>query len=127
LTYFITEPIENWTRRTADLLATVTVHTDYTVPVAEVRNELHGLLKETPYWDERGWALQVTDTSENAIQLRALMSARNSSEAWELRCYVREGLVRVINERWPHSLPRLRTEMEFQNGAAGGMQPQPSR
>jgi small-conductance mechanosensitive channel len=127
LNYFITNPIENWTRRTSDLLGTVYLHVDYRVPVDEVRHELHEVLLRTPLWDEKVWNLQVTNALESGVELRALMSARSSGEAWDLRCYVREELVRLINERWPDSLPRLRTEMDWQDGRSPRMEPQPSR
>jgi len=117
LNYFITTPIENWTRRTSDILGTVTLHVDYTVPVGEVREELHRLLQGSELWDERVWNLQVTDSRESGVDLRALMSARDSSDMWALRCYIREELVQVIKERWPHSLPRIRAEMDYANGA----------
>ena len=125
LGYFISHPIENWTRRTSDILATVTVQVDYRVPVAEVRHELQALLEATPLWDKRVWNLQVTNASDAGVELRALMSARDSSDAWDLRCHIREELVRMLNQRWPDSLPRLRAEMDFQNGAAPGMEPHP--
>jgi small-conductance mechanosensitive channel len=118
LGYFISNPIENWTRRTADILGAVTLQVDYRVPVDEVRSELHSLLQATPLWDRRAWSLQVTNTSDTGVELRALMSARDSSEAWDLRCHIREELVRLVNERWPQSLPRLRAEMEFQDGGS---------
>jgi small-conductance mechanosensitive channel len=122
LNYFITHPIENWTRKTSDILGTVTLQVDYRVPVEEVRAELHELLEGTTLWDRRAWSLQVTNTSDTGVELRALMSAKDSGDAWDLRCYIREQLVRVVNERWPHSLPRVRAEMEFQNGTAAAMQ-----
>jgi hypothetical protein len=71
------------------------------------------------------WNLQVTNASDAGVELRALMSARDSSDAWDLRCHIREELVRMLNQRWPDSLPRLRAEMDFQNGATPGMDPHP--
>jgi hypothetical protein len=126
LGYFISHPVENWTRQTSDILGTVTMQVDYRVPVEEMRSELHTILQETPLWDQRVWNLQVTDTSQNGVELRALMSAVDSGTAWELRCHVREGLLRVVNDRWPQSLPRLRAEIEPQAGAGNGSQPQPA-
>lgn len=112
LSYFITNPIENWTRKTSDILATVTVHTDYTVAVEEVRKELHTILQASPHWDGRTWGMQVTGSTDSSMELRALMSARDSSAAWDLRCEVRENLIQTIQKRWPESLPRVRTEAD---------------
>lgn len=110
LSYFIEKPFQNWTRRTSDLLGTVFVYTDYTVPVEAVREELHKILEATPLWDKKTWGLQVTNASEHALELRALMSAPGASQAWDLRCHVREKLVAFLQREYPESLPRSRTE-----------------
>src|SRR5690606_25601133 len=51
ITYFIERPFQNWTRTSADLLGTVFLHTDYTVPVDALRTEFERLLKDHPLWD----------------------------------------------------------------------------
>jgi len=111
LSYFIEKPFQNWTRQTADLLGTVFVYADYTVPVGEVRAELHRILESSGMWDGKVWGLQVTNLSERTVELRALMSAPGSSQAWDLRCHVREELVQYLQEHYPHSLPRARAEL----------------
>lgn len=111
LSYFIERPFQNWTRTTTDLLGTVFVYTDYTVPVEGVRAELQRILQASGMWDGKVWGLQVTNTSEHTMELRALMSAPDSSVAWDLRCHVREKLVAFLQERYPHSLPRARAEI----------------
>ena len=115
LSYFIEHPFQNWTRVTANLLGTVFVYTDYTVPVEKVRQELHGILKTTDLWDGKVWGLQVTNTSKHTMELRALMSASDSPKAWDLRCYVRERLVTFLQQKYPQSLPKTRVEMESGN------------
>jgi len=108
LSYFIEHPFENWTRQTADLLGTVIIYADYTVPVEDVRQELFRVLQGTELWNKKAWGLQVTDLTENTMQLRALMSASDSGKAWDLRCLVREKLVSYLQERHPGSLPLRR-------------------
>lgn len=112
LSYFIEHPFQNWTRVTADLLGTVFIYADYTVPVEDVRQELHRILQSSGLWDGKVWGLQVTNATDRVIELRALMSARNSSIAWDLRCHVREKLVQFLQERCPGSLPRARAAVE---------------
>jgi small-conductance mechanosensitive channel len=111
LSYFIDKPFQNWTRKSADLLGTVFVYTDYTVPVEEVRQELHRILESSELWDKKVWGLQVTDSKEHTLELRALMSASDSSKAWDLRCFVREKLVDFLQQRYPLCLPRTRAEV----------------
>ncbi len=111
LSYFIEKPFQNWTRTTANLLGTVFLYTDYTVPVEEIRQELHQILQSSGMWDGKVWGLQVTDCSERTMELRALMSAPDGSSAWDLRCYVREKLIAFFQEHHPHSLPKVRAEL----------------
>jgi len=49
LSYFIEKPFKNWTREKEDLMATVFVHADYSVPVEQVRQEFYRLLQATEY------------------------------------------------------------------------------
>ena len=111
LSYFLDHPFQNWTRKTADILGTVFVYTDYTVPVDEVRQELLRILKTSDLWDGKVWNVQVTNATERTVELRALMSSADSGKAWDLRCYVREKLIGFLQEKYPQSLPRMRAEL----------------
>jgi small-conductance mechanosensitive channel len=115
ITYFIEKPFQNWTRISADILGTVFIYVDHTVPFDVVRQELQNILNESELWDKKVCVLQVTNTSERTIELRALMSASDASKAWTLRCEVREKLVNFIREKYPQSLPRIRAELESIN------------
>ncbi len=112
ITYFIETPFQNWTRTSADILGTVFLYVDHTVPIDAVRAELQKILEASEAWDRKVCVLQVTNTSERAVELRALMSAADASLAWNLRCEVREKLVEFIRRDYPHALPRLRAELE---------------
>ncbi len=112
ITHFIEKPFQNWTRVSADLLGTVYLYTDYTIPVEAVRKELERILKNSPLWDGKVWNLQVTNATEHTMELRALMSAPDSSTAWDLRCEVREKLIDFIRKNYPHALPKLRAQIE---------------
>jgi len=112
ITYFIEKPFQNWTRVTADILGTVFIYVDYTVPVQEIREELYRILKDSKLWDGHVWALQVTDATERTVQLRALMSAPDASSAWNLRCEVREKLIEFIQKNYPEGLPKVRAEIQ---------------
>ena len=109
ITYFIEKPFQNWTRITAGLLGTVFIYTDYTIPVQEIRDELQNILSHSDLWDGKVWGLQVTNATEKTMELRALMSAKDASQAWNLRCHVREELIDFIQKKYPESLPGLRT------------------
>ncbi len=116
LTYFIEKPFQNWTYANPELLGAVFLHVDYTVAVEEVRSELETIVRASALWDQRAVGLQVTDTPGNMVELRALVSARNSSDLWDLRCEVREKMIAFLQARYPGALPRQRTEV---TGASG--------
>ncbi len=112
LTYFTEKPFQNWTRTSAEILGTVFLYVDYTVDVDRIRQKLHSLLQESPHWDGKVWGLAVTDSRERTMELRCLMSAADSSSAWDLRCEIREKLIGHIQKNYPGSLPRIRAEWE---------------
>lgn len=111
ISYFIEKPFQNWTRESADILGTVYIYVDYTAPVGAIRDQFHNILKESQNWDGKVWRLQVTDTTEKTVQLRALMSASNSGAAWDLRCEVREKLIEFMQTKHSECLPRFRASL----------------
>lgn len=54
---------------------------------------------------------QVTETSEHTLQVRLLVSARNSGDAFDLRCIVRERMLDFLAREHPQALPRTRAEL----------------
>ncbi len=115
LSYFLEHPFQNWTLTSADLLGSTFVYTDYTVPVDALRQELERVCKSTQLWGGKVCVIQVTDACQSTMQLRALTDARNSSDAWDLRCLVREKLIDFIQKNYPGALPRYRGEFETPN------------
>jgi small-conductance mechanosensitive channel len=111
ISYFIEQPFQNWTRVSADILGTVMLYVDYTVPIGKVREELERILKASEHWDGNVCRLHTTEAGERTVELRALMSARDSGTAWELRCEVREKLIEFVRNNYPDALPKFRAEV----------------
>jgi small-conductance mechanosensitive channel len=111
LTYFSQHSFQNWTRQSAELMGTVHLYVDYTVPVQAIRQELVRLTKGLPQWDGKVCVLQVTHATEHSLELRALVSAKNSSLLWDLRCAVREQLLEFVQRNYPQCLPKTRAEL----------------
>ena len=107
-TYFIEKPFQNWTRKSSDLLGTVFIYADYDVSFDALRKELTRILEANELWDGKVNVLQVTDATEKSVQIRALMSASDSSSAWDLRVHVREKLIEFLQKEYPESVPRER-------------------
>jgi small-conductance mechanosensitive channel len=109
LQWFIENPFENWTRSSSEILGTVFLHVDYTMPVEALREEARRIVEAAPEWDRRVFAVQVTDTTERTMQVRILMSARNAGKAFDLRCRVREDLLAFLAREYPQCLPQVRS------------------
>ena len=108
ITYFIEKPFQNWSRVSTELLGTVILYLDYQVPLGELRKELKRLVENNPKWDRRVCGLQVTDTKQSTIEVRALVSGTDPGKTFDLRCEVREGLIEFLRRDYPESLPRVR-------------------
>jgi small-conductance mechanosensitive channel len=111
INYFIEKPFQNWTRMNATLIGTVFIYLDYNVPIEALRQEVSRLLLLTPLWDNETNVIQVTNFSEKTVEIRALVSARNSADAFDLRCFIREGLLDFVTKNYPGSLPYSRVEI----------------
>ncbi|GAA2752090.1 mechanosensitive ion channel family protein [Kitasatospora cinereorecta] len=107
MSYFASRPFENWSRRTTRITGTALIHLDHSTPVADLRAEFDTFLAKNPLWDGEGSALQIVDTTPSTIVVRALATAANADDAFELRCQLREHLVGYIGEKHPHALPRV--------------------
>ena len=64
------------------------------------------------FWDGKVNVLQVTNATEKSMELRALVSSKNSPTNWDLRVYIREKMIKFIKENYPKSLPRTRVVLE---------------
>ncbi|KGL64293.1 mechanosensitive ion channel family protein [Polaribacter sp. Hel1_85] len=108
LSYFNDKPFINWTFNSTDLIGTVFLYVDYTFPVKVLRKKLLEILNNNPLWDKKTANLLVTNTDARSMELRAAFSAKNASDAWNMRCEIREQLIEFIKEKHPTCLPKLR-------------------
>jgi small-conductance mechanosensitive channel len=111
ISYFLENPFTNWTRRTAEILGTVFLHVDYSVPLDALREKLAELVKDHPDWDGRVAEIVAFEARPTTLEIRALVSSSDSGAAWRLRCHVREGLVTYLQQNYPTALPRFRAEV----------------
>lgn len=112
LNYFIENPVENWTRKSADILSYPYLYVDYTVPIAELRAEFERFVKANPLWDGKGMGLQVTDWNQTCLQVRCLVTCRNSSDGFNFGCEIREHMVAYVQEHYPQAFPLRRFDAE---------------
>lgn len=119
ITHFVEQPFQNWTRTSSDLIGSVFLHVDYRTPVEAVRKELRRVVEASEYWDGDVCALHVTDATDRAVQLRAIASAPDASDLWELRCEIREALIAYLRDEHPEALPLVRAQMQDDPSFAG--------
>ncbi len=110
ISYFIEKPFQNWTRSSASIIGTIFIYVDYTIPVDKLRTAFENIVKAHKLWDGQVYCLQVTECKERTVELRVLVSAANSPQAWDLRCDVREAMLQHVQETYPESLPQVRLE-----------------
>jgi len=119
LTYFIEKPFQNWTYESAEQIGSILLHIDYTVPVDRLRRKLDEIVRQSPLWDGKVAILQVTDATETAVELRALVSARTPGQTWDLRCDVREKLVAFLQAEYHRALPAQGSEISSAGRSPG--------
>ena len=114
--YFIEKPFQNWTRSTAQVIGTVFLRTDYSVPIAAVRERVGRIVQASPDYDGGVWRLHVTDLGERGVEMRAMATSASADRSWELRCALREGILEWLRDEHPGALPRTRVVLSEAEG-----------
>jgi small-conductance mechanosensitive channel len=105
LTYFIDHPFQNWTYSKAEMIGSVFLYLD------ALRAEVPRILQASKLWDGNVVNVALTDaTKEGTVEIRILVSSRNSSDLFDLRCLVREKILAFVRDRYPEALPSTRVE-----------------
>ncbi len=112
ISYLLHKPFQNWTRSTSSIIGSVYLYADYTVDIRELRIEQTRFLAASELWDGEVDVIQMTNTTEQTVELRSLVSAANSPQAWDLRCQLREHLIDILKTRQPTALPRQRMRLQ---------------
>ncbi|MBK3624647.1 mechanosensitive ion channel [Streptomyces sp. MBT49] len=109
VSYFTSKPFENWSRGTPQMTGIVYWHVDHNAPVELMREKLRDILRECPAWDGRACGLDVTDTTPNTMQVRALVTAKDADDIWTVRVRVREEMIRWLSGEHAYALPKVNT------------------
>jgi small-conductance mechanosensitive channel len=111
---FLEQSFQNWTRETSQLMGSVFWHLDPATDIERMRETLELLVRANPRWDGRFFNLQVTDMKADAIEVRALMTAKDASLAFDLRADIREQMLAWLRVEMPEALPKRRLVVEGQ-------------
>ncbi|MFS0771902.1 mechanosensitive ion channel family protein [Sphingomonas sp. 1P08PE] len=115
---FLETSFQNWTRETSQLLGSVFWYLDPASDIDRVRAIVGDAVQASARWDRRFWNCQVTDVKADAIEVRGLMTAKDASTAFDLRCEVREAVLAAIRVDMPEAMPRTRVAMPDRRAAA---------
>ncbi|WBH16542.1 mechanosensitive ion channel family protein [Sphingomonas radiodurans] len=105
---FLEQPFQNWTRNASQLLGSAFIWLDPTADIPRLRARFEEIVRANPRWDGRSFALQVTDTKPDAIEVRVLATAKDAPTTFDLRCDLREAMLAFIRDDMPEALPRRR-------------------
>jgi small-conductance mechanosensitive channel len=108
--YFTEKTFQNWTRNETRVIGEVMLQLDYTVDLDILRGEAHRIVRESPLWDQNQWVLHMVDMNPQTVIIQVLASAADGPSAWDLRCEMREGLIKFCREQYPEWLPRTRND-----------------
>ncbi|WP_432410755.1 mechanosensitive ion channel family protein [Rasiella sp. SM2506] len=99
LKYVISNIFENWSMTSSHQIRPIILYADYHLDVEKLRVKFEELLKSSEDWDEdTDPVLEVVDTTEKSIKIRALCSAKDPNTAWKLHCKLREDLVKFVSK-----------------------------
>ena len=108
ITYFVETPFENWTRSDASITGSILLYLDYNTPIEKIREKGREFAEADPLWNGDVFVVQVTDTQPTCIVVRVLVSAQDAPSAFDLRCHIRENLIKFLRDEYPQSLPQTR-------------------
>lgn len=109
----ISNSFENWSMRGSKQTRSIDIYTDYRIDIQKVRDKFETLLTQSSKWNkEVDPSVQVIDSTEKTILIRALCSADDPFTAWDLQCELREQLISYICELEDGlGLPKTRVSM----------------
>lgn len=113
---FLDEIFQNWTKTTAQLLGTVYLYVDPATSLDPIRAKFMELVESNQRWDGRVKHMQVTELTRDAIEVRLLMTAKDSPTLYDLRCDIREALIQWLAATMPEAIVRSRVTSTGEDG-----------
>lgn len=117
-TRFLEESFENWSRQNEMLTGAVMLHLDPITDVDPIRAEFERYVGAHELFDGRNMALLMTEAHPESVELRLSVSAQTIGDLWQLRCELREHMLKWLRENQPEALIRHRLEVQGANERA---------
>lgn len=110
ISFFIEQPVQNWTRSSYNMLSPVTLRVDFSFPVPVLREHMRGVVEKSKRWDRKTFAVHLMNTEHASMEIRILASAASPGDSFELQCELREEAIDFIHRLYPQCLPKAREE-----------------
>jgi small-conductance mechanosensitive channel len=110
INHLIENPVINLTKTGAPHVAVVLVRADFLLPMDEFRAHMAQCVERAARWDKKVFGVDLVDARQDGLEIRVVASAADPGGAFGLGCELREKAINFIRERYPHCLPRARTE-----------------
>jgi len=114
ISYFVDKPFENWSHDADGLRSSIHFFVDYMMPIEPMRQELDRILAGSTYWNGVAKKLQVSNLTEQSVEIRIQISANNSDDLSDLRTEVREKILAFIRSNYSDCFPKTREEKTAQ-------------
>jgi len=108
ISQLIDQPFENWDLNGPQLIGTVLLRCDFSVPVDALRQKFFQLVAKHPAHDGRLATLFVTDSNDITMEIRLAVSSANSASSFELCAFLREQMIQFLQQNYPTALPCYR-------------------
>ena len=105
---FLEEIFQNWTKTTSQLMGTILLYVDPATPLDPIREKFMEIVAANERWDGRVRHMQITELTRDAIEVRFLVTAKDSPTLFDLRCDVREALIQWLAAEMPEAIVRSR-------------------
>ncbi|MBS0349575.1 MAG: mechanosensitive ion channel [Proteobacteria bacterium] len=112
LSYFNENSFQNLSHAEYGLKGTIYLFVDFSTNIDNLRRTLNAILEQSLFWDKKTNSLQVVEVTENNMQIRIVVGAKDFGELWDLRCEVREKLISSIQQKFPAMLPKNYIRLE---------------
>ncbi|MFC1567155.1 mechanosensitive ion channel family protein [bacterium] len=108
----VNQVIQNWTIKDSSLLGTVMLYMDYTCDIEKIREWVKYIVEKSEFsTEDKVFGAQIIDLTEKTMVVRVLAKGSDAPSTWNLRCEIREKLIKKFKEnRMP--LPVIRIQQE---------------
>jgi len=105
---FLEEIFQNWTKTTAQLMGSVLLYVDPATKLDPIRAKFIEIAEQNERWDGRVRHMQVLELTRDAVEIRFLVTAKDSPTLFDLRCDIREDLIQWLAAEMPEAIVRSR-------------------